>query len=167
MFQYFNILNVNKGTTLSTFLKGSYSSLHSMWNSCRRSIWSFKRASRERGCLIEKLLKVEPWARYNFLYYYRPWSVLLHHRNAGRYERNGTLRERNETLWERNERFWGRNGTLCIFGNGTLCTLWPRISSHGKLALCLSSLRQNENKSLSHFIRFTCSCVIFFDLKDT
>ena len=87
--------------------------------------------------------------------YYRPWSVLLHHRNAERFARNWTLRGRNETLWERNETFWGRNETfrernaLHFWESNALYALASfsispdiRISSHGESAVCLSSLRK-------------------------
>ena len=42
-----------------------------------------------------------------------------------------------------------------------------RISSHCESPFCLSSLRQDENESLSYLIRSTCSCVILFNLKRT
>ena len=97
----------------------------------------------------------------------------VHHGNAERFAWNGTLRERNETLWEGNETFCERNA-LNFWERNTLYALASfsifhdiPISSHGESAFRLSSLRQNENKSLSHLIRTTCLCVIFFDLKRT
>ena len=76
------------------------------------------------------------------------------------------LWEQKETFWERNAlHFWERNALYALAS----FSIFPDIliSSHGESAFCLSSLRQNENESLSHLIRFTCSCVIFFDLKMT
>ena len=67
---------------------------------------------------IDSVLITDPDA-----YYYTTGTLNgLHERE--RFE-DGTKRFENETFRGQNETF--QNGTLWIFGNGTLCTLWSRF----------------------------------------
>ena len=74
-----------------------------------------------------------------------------------------TLRMEPNTLGTELFAFRERNALYALISLSIFPDIW--ISSHGESAFCLSLLRQTENKSLSHLIRSTCSCVIFFDLK--
>lgn len=85
---------------------------------------------------------------------------------------NGTKRFVAETKrFENGTKYVSGTELFVFLGRNALYALAPfsifsviHISSHGKSAFCLSSLRQNEKKSLSDLIRSTCSFVIFFEL---
>ena len=55
------------------------------------------------------------------LQYYRPWSVLLHHKNAEQFVLNRTLREQNETFWEWNAIFQERFVHFGLVFNSDWC----------------------------------------------